>query len=252
MSAEDQAEVIEFLSRPSTHGGAPVETIDSHASVVFLVRDRAWKLKRAVRYDYLDFSTVERRKALSEAEVRLNRRTAPALYHGVVPVTRAPDGSLALGGSGEPVDWVIEMQRFDQAALLDRLAAREQLDVAAMPRLGRAIARFHLGAEHRSDHGGKAGIRWVVDGNAAGFAEYGPAALDPAACARVTEAARAALERHGALLDARRNDGFVRQCHGDLHLRNIVLLADEPTLFDGVEFNDEIACIDVLSTSRSC
>ena len=89
-------------------------------------------------------------------------------------------------------------------------------------------------------------MTWVIEGNAAGFAEQGAGILDPAACSRVTRDTRFELERQGALLDKRRQQGSVRQCHGDLHLRNIVLLDGQPTLFDAIEFNDEIACIDVL------
>src|SRR5687768_9300187 len=100
MIGGNQAEVVTFLASPSTHGGAPVEQIETHSSIVFLVGARAWKLKRAVKYDYLDFSTVERRKAMCEAEVRINQRTAPALYRGVTAVTRETGGALALGGGG--------------------------------------------------------------------------------------------------------------------------------------------------------
>jgi hypothetical protein len=246
MITEDQTPVIEFLSSPSTHGGASVDRIDTHAAMVFLVGSRAYKLKRAVLFDYLNFSTPERRRALSEAEVRLNRRTAPALYRGVVAVTREHDGSLALSGTGTPVDFLVEMNRFDQEALFDRLAGAGRLDISLMPALATAIAEFHTAAERRSDHGGKAGMAWVIEGNAAGFAEYGADCLEPSACFRVTDDACSELERRGALLDARREAGLVRQCHGDLHLRNIVLLDGRPTLFDGVEFNDEISCTDVL------
>jgi hypothetical protein len=246
MITEDQTEVVTFLTSPSTHGGAPVERIETHASIVFLAGQRAWKLKRAVRYDYLDFSTMERRKAMCEAEVRINRRAAPALYRGVVAVTRQPDGLLALGGPGAPVDWLVEMVRFDQDGLFDRLAARGALELALMRPLATAIAEFHQGAERRSDHGGAAGMTWVVEGNAAGFTEQGAGILDPAGCAGLTRRSREQLERHGGLLDARRDGGFVRQCHGDLHLRNIVLLDGRPTLFDAIEFNDKIACGDVL------
>lgn len=246
MVTEDQAEVISLLASPSTHGGAGVDRMDTHTAAVFLAGSRAYKLKRAVRFDYLDFSTAARRHELCNAEVRLNRRTAPALYRGVVAVTRESDGSLALGGSGTPVDWVVEMNRFAQEKLFDRLAEAGQLDVELMPPLAVAIAALHAAAERRADQGGTAGMRWVVDGNAAGFAEFGEAFLDPVACARLTDGARAAIDRHAALLDARRRAGFVRHCHGDLHLRNIVLLDGTPTLFDGVEFNDEIACTDVL------
>ncbi len=246
MITEDQSEVVTFLASPSTHGGSAVERIETHASIVFLAGRGAWKLKRAVRYDYLDFSTIDRRRAMCEAEVRINRRAAPTLYRGAVAVTRQPDGSLRLGGSGTPVDWLVEMVRFDQDGLFDRLAAREALDLALMRPLATAIAELHERAEHRSDHGGAAGMAWVVDGNAAGFTEHGADILDPAVCTDLTSAAQEELERHRGLLDARREGGFVRQCHGDLHLRNIVLLDGRPTLFDAIEFNDEIACTDVL------
>jgi hypothetical protein len=246
MLTEDQSEVIAFLTSPSTHDGAAVERIDTHASIVFLAGARAWKLKRAVRYDYLDFSTVERRRAMCEAEVRINRRTAPEVYRGVVAVTRQPGGALAIGGSGAPVEWLVDMVRFDQDGLFDRLAAAGRLDFALMGPLATAIARLHASAERRVDHGGAAGMAWVVDGNASGFAEEGAGILDPAACVELTRRSREQLERDAQLLDARRIAGFVRQCHGDLHLRNIVLLDGRPTLFDAIEFNDEIACIDVL------
>lgn len=246
MVTEDQTEVVEFLSSASTHGGAAVERIETHASIVFLAGAKAWKLKRAVRYDYLDFSTPERRRAMCAAEVRINRRTAPALYRGMVAVTRTADGSLRLGGEGVALDWLVEMSRFDQENLFDRLAVRGLLDADLMRPLAAGIARFHLDAERRLDHGGRAGMAWVIDGNDAGFAEHGAAMLDPALCTRVTAEARRALERHGDLLETRRSSGFVRQCHGDLHLRNIVLIDGSPTLFDAIEFNDEIACTDVL------
>ena len=246
MLSEDQADVIEFLAAPSVHGAAPVERIDTHSAIVFLAGDRAYKLKRAVRFDYLDFSTAERRRAMCDAEVRLNRRTAPDIYRGVVPITREPGGALALAGSGPPIDWVVEMKRFPQEALFDRLAAAGRLDLQLMPSLAAAIADFHAIAEPRIDHGGKPGMEWVIEGNAAGFAEYGADILDQPACRGLTEASRAELEHRGAVLDGRRASGFVRQCHGDLHLRNIVLLDGRPTLFDGVEFNDKIGCTDVL------
>lgn len=246
MITEDQTAVIDFLAASSTHDGASVERIDTHASIVFLAGARAYKLKRAVLFDYLDFSTSDRRRTLCEAEVRLNRRTASSLYRGVIAVTRQDDGSYALGGKGTPVDWLVEMNLFPQEALFDRLASAGKLGLELMSPLASAIAEFHMSAEHRADHGGKAGMSWVIDGNAAGFAEFGTACLEPSASYRVTDDSCRELERRAALLEQRRESGFVRQCHGDLHLRNIVLLDGRPTLFDGVEFNDEISCTDVL------
>jgi aminoglycoside phosphotransferase family enzyme/predicted kinase len=245
MTTEDQTAVIDFLAAPSTHGGATVERIDTHASIVFLAGERAFKLKRAVRFDYLDFSTADRRRALCEAEVRLNRRTAPSLYRGVLAITQEGGGSLALGGSGEAIDWVVAMNRFPQEALFDRLAAAGSLGLDLMSPLAAAVAALHQSAEPRPADGGVAQMSWVIDGNAAGFAEFGTDCLDSSAASRVIDGARRELARHAETLEQRRESGLVRQCHGDLHLRNIVLLDGRPTLFDGVEFNDRISCTDV-------
>jgi len=241
-----QDAVIAFLSAPSTHEGRSVTRIDTHASIVFLAGDRAWKLKRAVRYDYLDFSTLDRRRACCEAEVAINRLTAPTVYRAAVPVTREPDGSLALDGIGDAVDWVVEMTRFDESQLLSRLAARGDLPLDLMPRLARAVAQCHEWAPRMPSRGGRAGMAWVVDGNATGFRTYGAACLDAAACGRLTRELLAQVAGHARLLDERRDSGLVRRCHGDLHLRNIVRLDGVPTLFDAIEFNDDLSCIDVL------
>jgi predicted kinase len=138
------------------------------------------------------------------------------------------------------------MNQFPQEALFDRLAAVGALGVELTSPLAAAIADFHKSAEHCSDHGGKAGMSWVIEGNAAGFAEFGRSCLDPLAAYRVTDDSCRELDRRAEMLERRRQSSFVRQCHGDLHLRNIVLLAGRPTLFDGVEFNDEISCTDVF------
>jgi uncharacterized protein len=248
LALDEQREVIAFLSAPQAYGQGieSLERIDTHISVVWLAGDRVYKLKRAVHFDYVDFSTIALRRVACEAELRLNRRTAPSLYRRVLPVTREADGSLALDGRGTPVDWLVEMARFDQDTLFDRLAERGQLDVVLMEGLADAIVRLHRDAAPRVDRGGRAGMAWVVDGNVLGFAEHGASVLDPVACDRVLSESRAALDRHGELLEARRRQGFVRPCHGDLHLRNICLIEGTPTLFDAVEFNDDISCIDVL------
>ncbi len=241
-----QADVIRLLSDPATHGGAPVQRIDTHASVVFLAGDRALKLKRAVTYDYLDFSTVDRRKRFCEAELRINGRIAPGLYRRVIPVVRTHTGGLALEGDGTPVDWVVEMTRFDQDRLFDRMAAAGRLEVEQMVPLAEEIASFHESCAARPDFGGEAAIARVIAGNGEGLRKFGRDVFSTVACDSLTLASRTALRDRGALLELRRKAGFVRECHGDLHLGNIVLWADRPTLFDAIEFNDEIACVDVM------
>jgi len=245
---EDQSETIALLSTPETYGAgvAAVARIDTHISIVFLAGERAYKLKRAVRFDYLDFSTAELRRRACEAEVRINRRTAPELYLGVVPVTRAAKGGLALGGAGQAVDWLVEMRRFDEDALLDRVAARGALDPAIVEAAADAALALYETAERRPDKGGRAGMAWVIEGNIAGLGEHAGARLSAQAVEAYAQAARAALDAHGELLEARRKAGFVRLCHGDLHLGNICLIGGRPVLFDAIEFNDDIACCDVL------
>lgn len=248
MVTEDQSEVVAFLLRPGTHGPeAPrVDHIETHSAMVFLAGDRALKLKRAVLYDFLDFSTIERRRQCCEAEVAINQRVAPGIYRGVVAVTRDADGGLALGGPGAAVEWLVDMTRFDDGALADRLAERGALTVMAMGALAQAVAAFHDGANRRADRGGAAGMQWVVDGNRRAFDAFGDAVFpDPGRARLVRDTARA-LDNGAAHLDRRRDSGYVRQCHGDLHLGNVVVLDGVPTPFDAVEFSDDISAIDVV------
>ncbi len=152
--AEDQRKVINFLADPKTHGSARVERIDTHGAVIFLAGPRAYKLKRAVWFPFLDFTSAAKRHDTCEAEVRLNRRTAPDLYVGVVPVTRDADGRLALDGAGVPIDWLVVMQRFDQDLLFDQMAQRNELETAHLLQLADHIVVFHQNAEIRQDQGG--------------------------------------------------------------------------------------------------
>ncbi len=248
MIVEDQRRVVSFLSRPGVLGEGAPERVETHISLLFLTPDRVYKLKRSVRFPYLDFSTQELRRTACEAEVRINRRTAPKLYLGVRSVVRAPDGSLSLDGDGPPVDWLVEMERFDQDTLFDRLAASQGLGRRRMEDLAETVARFHAKAEELKgpSQGGAALIGTVLDGNGESFAEFSGGLLDPGKIARLTADSRRALERLGPFLDERRDRGFVRRCHGDLHLRNIFLDGGKPTLFDAIEFNDDLSVIDVF------
>jgi len=242
---EDQSATIALLDDPATHGGLPVRTVTTPISHVALAGDRAWKLKRAVRYPFVDFSTADRRRTACLAEVAVNRRTAPGLYLGVAPVVRR-GGRLALGAVGEDpagaVDWVVAMRRFDEAALLDRMAAAGTLTPAIVGQAAAAVAALHAGAERRAGEDGHTAFERIIAGNAEGMAEH--AGLFPRAEA-LTDACRAALGRASRLLDARAKAGCVRRGHGDLHLRNLCLLDGRLTPFDAIEFNDDLAVIDI-------
>lgn len=242
---EDQSAVIALLADPATHDGVRPARIDTHAAIVFLAGDRVYKLKRAIWYPFLDFSTLAKRHAACEAEVRLNHRTAPDLYIGVAPVTRGPSGKLALEGRGEPVDWVVVMRRFDQELLFDRMAERDALREAHILDLADTVAEFHAAAEVRDDQGGREAMRWIVDDNIEEMRGM-PDIFAASVVAQLARRCERALEDTAALLDTRRAQGFVRHCHGDLHLRNICLWKGRPTLFDCLEFDVSLACTDVL------
>ena len=149
-------------------------------------------------------------------------------------------------GTGRAVEWLLEMQRFDQAALLDRIAARGALDGATIDALAEAIAGFHDQAEKRPERGGYAAMRHVVDGNAEDLAGLAGTAFAATAVEALNERTRAELERRRELLEERRRAGKVRHCHGDLHLGNIVLRDGRPVLFDCLEFDPGLAAIDTF------
>ncbi len=213
--------------------------------MVFLVDDRAFKLKRAVRFSYLDFSSVACREKFSRRELEFNRRTAPDLYLGVHTITRQADGALRFDGDGPTVDVVLEMKRFPETAVLDQLADAGGLTPRLMRELTDVIANFHAAAEAAPQFGGAAAIEDIIDGNSTNLLASCPP-LQPAQVRDLEAASRANLDRIRGLLDARRQNGKVRRCHGDLHLRNICLFEGRPTLFDCIEFSDAMSCIDVL------
>lgn len=240
-----QAEILRFLESPEGLAkDGPCRRIDTHCATIFLAGDRAWKLKRAVRYSYLDFSSPEQRRAALDAELRLNRRTAPGLYRAVHPLVRMGDG-LVIGGEGPAIDWILEMERFPDGALLDELAEQGALDSALMQRLAERIHIFHDAAEKAIVTNGAARFRAVIEGNWESLRPFA-AALGEGQIAGLLDAQRKTWTRHARLLDARGRKGFVRHAHGDLHLANVALIEGEPTPFDCLEFSAELATIDTL------
>ena len=248
MIVEDQSEVLAFLSDPSSYGegAGPVERLDTHISAVFLVGAQAYKLKRAVKFSYLDYSTRALRAEACAQELNLNRRTAPALYLETRAIRRRADGRLCFGEEGEALDTVVVMRRFAQDDLLDRMAESGRLDAALMRELADAIAEFHRQAEPAPGFGGYRGLAGILDGNSANLRLFAPALFAPEAIADLDRRCRGSLEALKVLVEARRVAGMVRLCHGDLHLRNICLFEGRPLLFDCIEFSPAIASVDVL------
>ncbi|OZI58581.1 AAA family ATPase [Bordetella genomosp. 1] len=239
-------EALAFLTDPATHGldAEAIRIVRTHISVVVLAGAAAYKLKRPVRLPYLDFSTLALRRAACDTELALNRRTAPALYRRVRTITRGPDGRLAFDGAGEPIEAVLEMARFDENTLFDRMAAAHRLTPDLMERLAGVIAAFHAEAAPAAPADAVSDLRRVLDANARAFA-HAPS-VAPEAAAALDLQLRQCLDRLAPRVLARARAGQVRRCHGDLHLRNICLVDGEPTLFDCLEFDEALATIDVL------
>jgi aminoglycoside phosphotransferase family enzyme/predicted kinase len=248
---DTQEPVLALLGDPATYfadaknGGQAVKRIDTHAATVFLAGERVLKIKRAVKFPFLDFSTLAKRKAACEAELEVNRPFAPQIYRRVVGITRQEDGALALDGNGEPVEWAVEMHRFDEAATLDHLAGQGRIDAALADTLGRIVAAAHAQAPPVEARPWIDALGQYIGEHEAELGKT-PELFPAAAVAALGRASRAACERLRPLLVERGRRGLIRRIHGDLHLGNIALIEGEPVLFDAIEFSPLIGSGDVL------
>jgi aminoglycoside phosphotransferase family enzyme/predicted kinase len=242
---QSQDEVFAFLANPASRGGEKVARIDTHGAAVFLAGSRVLKVKRAVKFPFLDYSTLEKRKAACEAELEVNRPFAPQIYRGVIPITRTSSGKLAISGQGDIVEWALEMARFDENATLDHLADAGRIDDVLADALGRAVASAHDRAPVVEAAPWIAALSDYIAQNDEAFREF-PALFEDDEIAALTEKSREAFARVQPLLEKRGAMGLIRRGHGDLHLGNIVLIDGKPVLFDALEFDPIVASGDVL------
>lgn len=235
----DQAPIVAWLRAGGPWRGAP-EIVETHAAIVFLSGDRAFKLKKAVNLGYLDFTTPDKRRHALERELKLNRRTAHDVYRRVLPIAEK-DGKLTLDGAGTPVDYVLEMKRFAKGALLSELADAGRLDVALVEKLAHQIANFHTAAEPLATDW-PAAVRRIADENLKDLRAH--TIFDPTILEQHEQARAHALD---LAKDAfARQTATVRRCHGDLHLANAFVDHGRPVLFDCIEFDDFYATIPPL------
>ncbi len=241
----DQSAVFSFLAQGRAYGLAgPVKRIDTQGAAVFLAGEDVYKVRRAIRLPFLDFSTLEKRRAACEAEIEVNRENAPRIYLDVVAVTRR-GASLQLGGAGEVVEWATHMRRFDEDATLDRIAERGTLTSEFVRKLARAIHLSHERAPTRDGERATRSLSTYLYQNETVFGAR-PDLFDPARADELARDSRRAFAVVRPLLLARGQEGYVRRCHGDLHLRNIAVVEGEPVLFDAIEFDPDIATGDIL------
>lgn len=231
------------------HPTQNITLIETHISWVILTGEYAYKIKKDVQYDFLDFSTLDQRLFYCREELRFNSRFAPGLYLEVVPICES-GSALKVSGSGNAIEYAVKMRQFDNQNLLSHLAADGQITEEMIQQLAKQIAEFHLTAQQEisdSRYGSPEEIHHWFQGN---FKLIKPLIEDRAFLQQIER-----LESWGddtnanlyARMQQRKLEGFVRECHGDLHLGNITLINGKPTPFDGIEFNPSLHWIDVIS-----
>jgi aminoglycoside phosphotransferase family enzyme/predicted kinase len=227
----------------------PVEMVETHISWVLLAGDHAYKIKKAVDLGFLDFSSLEKRRFYCAEELRLNRRLAPDLYLEVLPIAGSADHPV-LNGPGPTIEYAVKMRRFPQSCLLDQVLLRGELTPETVDAIARGIADFHgrtAIADHESPFGTPERTYLPVAEN---FAQIRSRLRDKDDLIHLSELERWSEREYQARIDAlaaRKARGFVRECHGDLHLGNMALLDGEAVPFDCIEFSDNLRWIDVIS-----
>lgn len=246
-TATSQQETIAFLMASESHGAqrGPVELHETHGALIFLVGDVTYKIKKAVKFPYMDFSTLEKRRDICRHEYAINQPQAPEIYLEVVAVTQEEDGTLAFNGNGIAVEWAIKMKRFDQDRILENLPLCHLSETGLIRNLARTISDFHRTARKITTSDGVKRVALLIDELMESF-DRSQTVLGKEEVSKFSSLARHQLKLASAILTSRGEEGFVRRCHGDLHLGNIVLLEDKPVLFDALEFDEELAITDTL------
>lgn len=235
------------------HPCGDIRCIETHISWLLLTGDYVYKIKKPVNFGFVDFSTLSRRQHFCAEEIRLNSRLAPQLYLGVIAITLDRQ-QLRMNGNGPVQEYAVKMQQFDNTYLFDRLIKHHQLSPQMISETAQRLAQFHHNiaiADEHSRFGSAPSIHQPVQENFSQLAEMAAAFIaSPKQQQRIAHIRQWSEQRYKALKDTfvqRKIDGFIRECHGDLHLGNIVLIDGQVTPFDGIEFNPDLRWIDIIS-----
>ncbi|MBD2041952.1 AAA family ATPase [Microcoleus sp. FACHB-672] len=226
----------------------PIELIQTHISFVLLTGDYVYKIKKPVNFGLLDYSTLEKRRFFCERELLLNQRGAPDIYLEVLPISQL-GSQFQLGGVGEPVEYALKMRQFPQEALFINLFQRGLLTEPHLEELGRYVANFHkksLSNEWGRSFGNVAQIREAIEQNYQRTEKYADWLLSPEQFAEIRRFTDNFFSQYQAVFNGRIENGWIRECHGDLHLSNIAWCQNQVLLFDCIEFNDRLRCVDVM------
>ncbi|MCU0719570.1 MAG: AAA family ATPase [Pirellula sp.] len=225
----------------------PIELIETHISWVFLAGHFAYKLKKPIVNDFLDYSTLEKRHSACVHELNLGKRFAPELYIDVVPIT-IEEGTCRVDGDANPIDFAVRMRRFSSESLLSRRLESGAVSEPEMEQLGKSIARFHrvATAATREQSGGLESICNRALENFESL-KRSTLLLNTTSLLQIEQWTITQWPTLRERFLVREQLGWIRECHGDMHCNNVVYFRDHWTLFDGIEFNDELSCIDTMS-----
>lgn len=242
--------LIQALHRPACydHPVRDIRLVETHISWVLLTGPYAYKIKKPVNLGFLDFSSLEKRRFYCEEELRLNRRLAPSLYLEVVPIAGSPTAPL-LSGGGEPIEYAVKMVQFPEEGRLDRMLARGELGPSHIDLLARELAEFHCRVAVAGNDQPFGDPEHVLEPVRQNFIQIRPRieAADQAQLRRLEIWSELSFAERREAFTARKRDGFIRECHGDAHLANMVWLDRRVLLFDCLEFSDNLRWIDVMS-----
>lgn len=226
----------------------PIELIQTHVSYVLLTGDYAYKLKKPVNFGFLDYSTLELRKHFCDEELRLNQRGAGELYLEVLPIT-GDELQYQLGGTGQAGEYVLKMRAFPQESLFISMFEQGQVNESLMEELGRVVAEYHAHAQTNDyirKFGEVAQVRQSIDENYQQTSKYIGGPQSKAQFEETKQYTDRFFEERSQLFNSRIENNWIRECHGDLHLRNICLWHDKILLFDCIEFNEPFRFVDVM------
>jgi aminoglycoside phosphotransferase family enzyme len=244
-----QKQVVEALMEPEAYDEdvGTVELVQTHISFVFLTKHFVLKVKKAVNFGFLDFTTLEKRRFFCEKELELNRRLCGDMYLEVVPINRA--AAIRIKGAGETVEYAVKMKRMPQETMLSRLLEENKVDKKLVGNIAKTIAEFHAKAETNrqiSEFGSVAIIETNWKENFEQTTEYIGATISAEDFKLTREKIKAFMQRNTALFTKRIAEGRIRDCHGDIHSGNI-FVADRVYIFDAIEFNERFRYCDVAS-----
>lgn len=251
MVESGQSSLIEAMLQPSFYAHSvsePIELIQTHISYVFLTGVFAYKVKKAVNFGFLDFSTLEKRQHFCAEELRLNRRGAPELYLEVLPVTQG-EHQFKLNGVGEPVEYVLKMLQFPQETLFSTMFEQNELTQLHLEQLGRVVAQYHAQAQtndHIRSFGEVEQVRDAINKNYQQTKKYVGSLQIQSRFLETKQYTDSFFEERSQLFNSRIESNKIRECHGDLHLRNICLWQEKILLFDCIEFNEPFRFVDVM------